>query len=55
MKHIRNEVFSFIDEFEDHDFFFANDFTSFKLIKNNSVINYDDNDDDENSFINFKF
>ena len=27
MKQIRDEVFSFIDEFEDDDFIFANDFT----------------------------
>ena len=42
-----------IDEFEDDDFIFANDnFTIFRLIKNNSVI---DNDNDNDSPTNFKF
>ena len=56
IKQIRDEVFSFIDEFEDDDFVFANDFTIFRLIKDNSVIDYYDNDeDDDDSLTNFKF
>ena len=34
-----------IDEFEDHNFVFAYDFTIFRFIKND-VIDYDDDDDD---------
>ena len=56
IKQIRDEVFSFIDEFEDDDFIFAKDFTIFRLIKDNSVIDYYDNDeDDDDSLTNFKF
>ena len=44
IKQIRDEVFSFIDEYEDDDFIFANDFNIFRLIKDNSVIDYNDND-----------
>ena len=55
IKQIRGEVFSFIDEFKDDDFIFANDFTIFRLIKDNSVIDYDDNDEDDDSLTNFKF
>ena len=55
IKQIRDEVFSFIDEFEDDDFIFADDFTIFRLIKDNSVINYYDNDEDDDSLTNFKF
>ena len=36
-----------IDEFEDHNFVFADDFTRFRFIKNDNVIDYDDNDDDD--------
>ena len=55
---LKNEFFSFIDEFEDDDdFIFANDnFTIFRLIKDNSVIdNSNDNDEDDYSLTNFKF
>ena len=53
IKQLRDEVFSLIDEFEDDDFIFANDnFTIFRLIKDNSVI---DNDEDDDSLTNFKF
>ena len=54
IKQLRDEVFSLIDEFEDDDdFIFANDnFTIFRLIKDNSVI---DNDNDNYSLTNFKF
>ena len=42
-----------IDESEDDNFIFANDiFTIFRLIKGNSVI---DNDNDNDSLTNFKF
>ena len=47
-----------IDEFEDDDdCIFANDnFTIFRLIKDNSVIdNNNDNDEDDYSLTNFKF
>ena len=33
IKQIRDEVFSFIDEFEDDDFIFANDFARFRFKK----------------------
>ena len=36
-----------IDEFEDHNFVFADDFTRFRFIKKDNVIDYDDNDDDD--------
>ena len=49
------KFFSFIDEFEGDNFIFANDFTIFRLIKDNSVIDYDDNDEDDDSLTNFKF
>ena len=55
IKHIRDEVFSLIDEFEDDDFIFANDFTRFRFIKNDNVIDYDDNNEDDDSLTNFKF
>ena len=45
----------FIDEFEDDDFIFADDFTRFRLSKNYNVIDYDDNDEDDDSLTNFKF
>ena len=55
IKQIRDEIFSFIDEFEDDDFIFTNDnFTIFRLIKDNSVID-NDNDEDDDSLTNFKF
>ena len=45
--------FFFIDEFEYNDFIFANDnFSIFRLIKDNSVIH---NDNDNDSLTNFKF
>ena len=53
IKQLRDKVFSLIDEFEDDDFIFGNDnFTIFRLIKDNSVI---DNDNDNDSLTNFKF
>ena len=55
IKQIRDEVFSFMDEFEKDYFIFSNDFTIFRLIKDNSVIDYDDNDEDDDSLTNFKF
>ena len=55
IKQLRDNVFSFIDEFEDDDFIFANDFTRFRFIKNDNVIDYDDNDEDDDSLTNFKF
>ena len=55
IKQIRDEVFSFIAEFEDDDFIFSNDFTIFRLRKDNSVIDYDDNDEDDDSLTYFKF
>ena len=33
IKKLRDEVFSLIDEFEDHNFVFAYDFTIFRFIK----------------------
>ena len=36
-----------IDEFEDHNFVFADDFTRFRFIKNDNVIDDDDDDDDD--------
>ena len=36
-----------IDEFEDHNFVFADDFTRLRFIKNDNVIDYDDDDDDD--------
>ena len=54
-KQQRDEVFSLTDEFEDDDFIFANDkFTIFRLIKDHSVID-NDNDEDDYSLTNFKF
>ena len=49
-----------IDEFEDHNFVFADDFTRFGFIKNDDVIDDDDDDDDDgdDDYINhsrFKF
>ena len=38
IKQLRDEVFSFIDEFEAHNFVFADDFTRFRFIKNANVI-----------------
>ena len=58
IKQLRDEVFSFIDEFEDHNFVFADDFKRFRFIKNDSVIDYDDDDDGDDDGINlsrFKF
>ena len=55
MKQLTDEVFSFTDKFEDDDFIFVNDFTIFRLIKYNSGIDYDDNDEDDDSLTNFKF
>ena len=59
IKQLRYEVFSLIDEFEDDDdCIFANDnFSIFRLIKDNSVIdnNNNDNEEDDYSLINFKF
>ena len=56
IKQIRDEVFSLIDEFEDDDFIFANDnYTIFRLIKDNSVIYYNDNDEGDDSLTNSKF
>ena len=55
IKQIRDEVFSFTDEFEDGDLIFANDFNIFRLIEDNSVIDYNDNDEDDDSLTNFKF
>ena len=53
IKLLRDEAFSLIDEFEDDDFIFANDnFTIFRLIKDNRVT---DNDKDNDSLTNFKF
>ena len=55
IKQIRDEVFSFTDEFEDDDFIFVDDFTRFRFIKNDNVIDYDDNDEDDDILTNFKF
>ena len=55
IKQLRDEVFSLIDEFEDGDFIFADDFTRSRFIKNDNVIDYDDNDEDDDSLINFRF
>ena len=44
---LRDEVFSLIDKFEDHNFVFAHDFTRFRFIKNDNVIVHDDDDDDD--------
>ena len=43
-----------IDEFEDHNFVFAYDFTIFRFIKNDNVIDYDDDDDINPSRFKFK-
>ena len=48
IKQLRDEVFSLIDEFEDHNFVFADDFTRFRFTKNDNVIDYDYDDDDNN-------
>ena len=55
IKQIRDEAFSFIDRFEDDNFIFSNDFNIFRLIKDNSVIDYNDNDEDDDILTNFKF
>ena len=55
IKQQRDEVFSVIDEFEDDDFIFANDFTRFRFIKNDNVIDSDDDEEDDGSLTNFKF
>ena len=55
IKQLRDKVFSLIDEFEDHNFVFAYDFTRCRFIKNDNVIDYDDNDEDDDSLTNFKF
>ena len=47
IKQLRGKVFSFIDEFEDHNFVFADDFTRFRFVKNDNVIADDDDDDDD--------
>ena len=47
IKQPRDEVFSLNDEFEDHNFVFADDFTRFRFIKNVNLIDYNDNDDDD--------
>ena len=48
-----------IDESEDHNFVFVDDFTRFRFIKNDNVSDYDgDDDDDDDDDINlsrFKF
>ena len=54
IKQLRDEVFSFIDEFEDDDFYSANDFTRSRFIKNDNVIDYDDEEEDDDSLTNFK-
>ena len=48
IKQIGYEVFSLIDEFEDHNFIFADDFTKFRFIKNDYVIDYDEDYEDIN-------
>ena len=48
IKQLRAEVFSLIDEFEGHNFVFADDFTRFRFIKNDNVTDYDDDDNDDN-------
>ena len=56
IKQLRDEVFSLIDEFEDHNFVFADDFARFRFMKNDNVIDYDDNyDDDDINPSGFKF
>ena len=55
IKQIRDEVFSFIHEFEDYNFVFADDFTRFRFLKNNNVIDYDDDDDNDINLSRFKF
>ena len=55
IKQIRDEVFSFIDKFEDDNFIFANDFTTFRTIRGNNIVEYDDFYDDEDSLLNIKF
>ena len=55
IKQIRDEVFSFIHEFENNDFIFANDLNIFRLIKDNSIIDYNDNDKDDDIPTNFTF
>ena len=47
IKQLRDEAFSFIDGFEDHNFVSADDFTRFRFIKNDNMIDYDDNDDED--------
>ena len=47
IKQLKDEVFSFIDEFEGDNFVFADGLTKFRFIKNNSVIDYDDNENDD--------
>ena len=58
IKQIGYEVFTLIDEFEDDDFIFAGDFTTFRFIKNDNTIDYnddDDDDDDDTNLSRFKF
>ena len=55
IKQLKDEVFSFIYEFEDYDFVFADDLTKFRFIKNGNVIDYDDDDDDYINLTSFKF
>ena len=44
-----------VDEFEDHNFVFADDLTRFRFIKYDNVIDYDDDDDDDINLGRFKF
>ena len=45
-----------IDEFEDHNFVLADNFTRLRFIKNYNVIDYDDDDDDDDiNLSRFKF
>ena len=63
VKQLRDEVFPLIDEFEDHNLVFADNFTRFRFVKNDNVIDYDgnddydddDDDDDDIDFSRFKF
>ena len=55
-KKIGCEIFSLNDEFEDDDFIYAGDFTTFRFIKNNNVVDYDDDgEDDDINLTRFKF
>ena len=56
-KQLRDEVFSFIGEFEDDNFIFVNDnYAIFRLIKDNIIrVIYNDNYENDYSLTNFKF